>query len=306
VNDRPSGDAAGLTAIDGPAVVRMLSQAHDRVVQHQHWLDELNVFPVADADSGRNMAATLAAVSAAAGAVAEADPAASPGLSAVVAAAQPAAIRAARGNSGVILAEWLRGFLSALPGPLHRAFTAAAEDARASMDQPVEGTMITVAADVAAAAVATRDRGMVEILASAQQEAEASVARSPSLLPVLARHGVVDAGGAGLLCVLDGFVLAVGGDAPDGRGAISAIPVDPAASVDNRVEVMLTVEGTAVDVDRIERAWRELGDSIGVAGYDDLWRLHVHTDRPEQAIAIAERFVSVVDRVMEPLVEDHP
>ncbi len=75
MNDRPSGDAAGLTAIDGPAVVRMLSHAHDRVVRHQHWLDELNVFPVADADSGRNMAATLAAVSAAAGAVAEADPA---------------------------------------------------------------------------------------------------------------------------------------------------------------------------------------------------------------------------------------
>ena len=284
----------------------MLSRAHERVVQHQQWLDELNVFPIADADSGRNMAATLAAVSAAADAVAEADPAGSPGLPVVVAAAQPAAIRAARGNSGVILAEWLRGFLSALPGPLDRAFTAAAEDARASMDQPVEGTMITVAADVAAAAAATNDRRIAEVMALAQREAESSLARSPSLLPVLARYGVVDAGGAGLLCVLDGFVLALGGDAPEGRGAISPIPADPAASVGNRVEVMLTVEGTAVEVDRIERAWRELGDSIGVAGYDDLWRLHVHTDRPEQAIAIAERFVSVVDRVAEPLVEDTP
>lgn len=308
MNDRPSADAAGIAPIDGSMLVRMLAQAHDRVVQHRRWLDELNVFPVADADSGRNMAATLGAVSAAAASRAGADPARSPGLDEVVDAAEPAAIRSARGNSGVILAEWLRGFLSSLPGPLDRAFRSAADGARASMDQPVEGTMITVAADVAdVAAAATRnEQGMLEVMTSAQREAEASVARTPTLLPVLARHEVVDAGGAGLLIVLDGFVLALGGDAPEGRGAVSAPSVLGTGSAGDRVEVMLTVEGTAADVGRIERAWRDLGDSIGAAGSDDLWRLHVHTDRPEQAIAAAERLVSVVERVTEPLLEDHP
>ncbi len=306
MSDRSSGARPGGVGIDGPAVPAMLARARDRVVQHERWLDELNVFPIADADSGRNMAATLAAVSDAATAVAEAHPNRTPDLPAVVGAAEPAAIRAARGNSGVILAEWLRGFLSALPGPLSATLAAAAEDAHASMDQPVEGTMITVAADVAAAAAATDGQGVLDVMTVAQRAAEASLARTPTLLPVLARHGVVDAGGAGLLCVLDGFVLALGGEAPAARGAISATPVESAGAAGDRVEVMLTVEGAAREVDRIERAWRELGDSIAVAGYEDLWRLHVHTDRPEQAIAIAERYVSVVDRVTEPLVEDRP
>ncbi len=295
-----------MAPIDGPAVVRMLAGAHARVVRHERWLDELNVFPVADADSGRNMAATLGAVSEAAASVGGVDGVRPPGLPEVVAAAEPAAIRAARGNSGVILAEWLRGFLSGLPEPLDRAFMAAADDAHASMDRPVEGTMITVAADAATAVAAADDRRALALMMAAQRVAEASLARTPSLLPVLARHGVVDVGGAGLLCVLDGFVLALGGAAPERRGSMSPPPVVSAGSAGDRVEVMLTVEGTAVAVDRIERAWRELGDSIAVAGYDELWRLHVHTDRPQQAIAVAERFASVVDRVTEPLVEEHP
>ena len=306
MSGRSGGVRPGVAEIDGPAVPRMLALAHDRVVQHERWLDQLNVFPIADADSGRNMAATLAAVSGAATAVTEAHPTRIPDLPDVVGAAEPAAIRAARGNSGVILAEWLRGFLSTLPGPLATAFAAAADAARASVDQPVEGTMITVAADVAAAAAATDGLGVLDVMTVAQRAAEASLARTPSLLAVLARHGVVDAGGAGLLCVLDGFVLALGGEAPEARGAFSALPVESAGAAGDRVEVMLTVEGPAPEIDRIERAWRELGDSIAVAGYEDLWRLHVHTDRPEQAIAIAERFVSVVDRVTEPLVEDSP
>ena len=280
----------------------MLGRAHARVADHQDWLDELNVFPIADADSGRNMKATLAAVQEAAEAVAR-SAGGGPELETVVEAAERAAIRAARGNSGVILAEWLRGALSSLPGPLDRALSAAATSARSAMDEPVEGTMITVAADAAAGASGSDD---LEILASARSAAEASVARTPSLLPVLARHGVVDAGGVGLLCVLDGFVLALGGDAPEARGP--AVPRGAGAGLPtgDRVEVMVTVEGTADQVERIEGAWRELGDSIAVAGLDDLWRLHVHTDRPDAAIAVAEASAAVVDRAVEPLVEETP
>lgn len=201
VPDRSPDPTGPGPALDGAAVVRMLGRAHARVADHQDWLDELNVFPIADADSGRNMKATLAAV---------------------------------------------------------------------------------------------------------QEAAEASVARTPSLLPVLARHGVVDAGGVGLLCVLDGFVLALGGDAPEARGP--AVPRGAGAGLPtgDRVEVMVTVEGTADQVERIEGAWRELGDSIAVAGLDDLWRLHVHTDRPDAAIAVAEASAAVVDRAVEPLVEETP
>ena len=86
----------------------------------------------------------------------------------------------------------------------------------------------------AATAGATGDRGVLEVMVTARREAEASVARTPSLLPVLARHGVVDAGGAGLLCVLDGFVLAVGGDEPEGRGAVPAAPLASAGAFGDR------------------------------------------------------------------------
>lgn len=272
------------------------------MADHGSWLDELNVFPIADADSGRNMTATLAAVREAAEAVVR--PAEGrPVFQVVAEAAERAAIRAARGNSGVILAEWLRGVLSSLPGPLDRALAAAATAARSAMAEPVEGTMITVAADAAAGARGSDDLG---ILISARAAAEASVARTPSLLPVLARHGVVDAGGVGLLCVLDGFVLALGGEAPDARGPVATAGVAAASSTGDRVEVMVTIEGTADAAERIERDWRRLGDSIAVAGLDDLWRLHVHTDRPEAVIAAAEAWASVVDRAVEPLAEDTP
>jgi len=277
----------------------MLGRAHLRVVEHQHWLDELNVFPIADADSGRNMAATLAAVCEAAE-TAEPSVGGPPELDEVVVLAERAAIRAARGNSGVILAEWLRGALSSLPASFDRALAGAAAAARSAMDDPVEGTMITVAADAAQEAHGSSD---LEMLVSARRAAEASVARTPSLLPVLARHGVVDAGGAGLLCVLDGFVLALGGDAPERRGPASPGSAGVSTHVGDQVEVMLTIEATAVQVDRIEREWRALGDSIAVAGLDDLWRLHVHTDRPDAVIAVAEGWATVVDRVVEPLVE---
>lgn len=303
MNDRPIRDASNAAAlIDGPAVAHMLEQAHRRVAQHQRWLDELNVFPIADADSGRNMTATLGPVREAMAEAVASHRDGRPELAVVVAAGEWAAIRAARGNSGVILAEWLRGFLSALP-QLPAALWAAAAGARGAMDRPVEGTMITVAADAAQDAVGV---DVLDVVTSARNAAQASVARTPSLLPVLARHEVVDAGGAGLLCVLDGFVLALGGDAPERRGSVPpagapSIGVDAAA-----VEVMLTVEAPAAAVRRIEHEWRDLGDSIAATGADDLWRLHVHTDQPDEAIAVAERLASVIDRVVEALVEDHP
>ena len=278
----------------------MLARAHRRVADHEHWLDELNVFPIADADSGRNMTATLAAVREAAE-TAVGSEAGRPALRVVVEAAERAAIRAARGNSGVILAEWLRGVLSSLPGPFDRALAAASAAASSAMAEPVEGTMITVAADAAAGAKGPDD---LQVLVSARAAAEASVARTPSLLPVLARHGVVDAGGVGLLCVLDGFVLALGGDAPDARGPVVPARVAAGPSAGDRVEVMVTIEGTADAAERIERDWRRLGDSIAVAGLEDLWRLHVHTNRPEAVIAAAEASARVVDRAVEPLVED--
>jgi hypothetical protein len=303
VNDRPARVASGEEAkLDGPMVAQMLERAYERVAQHQRWLDELNVFPIADADSGRNMTATLGPVAEAMGAAVGSQPDRRPELAVVVAAGERAAIHAARGNSGVILAEWLRGFLSALP-QLPAALWAAAAGARGAMDQPVEGTMITVAADAAQDAVGDR---VLDVLTSARNAAQASVARTPSLLPVLARHEVVDAGGAGLLCVLDGFVLALGGDAPEQRGSVPSAGA-PSLGIDTaEVEVMITVEASSAAVRRIELEWRELGDSIAATGADDLWRLHVHTARPEAAIAVAERLGSVIDRAIEPLAEERP
>ncbi len=272
----------------------MLEAARDRLASHQGWLDRLNVFPVADSDTGRNLVATLAHV---------ADAARRSAADEVSTAVARAAIRAARGNSGVIMAEWLRGFVTPIPGSLRTSLDVASEHARAAVTRPVEGTILTVARDAAASAEGCSP---LEIVASARRGAEESLERTTGLLPVLARHGVVDAGGAGLVCVLDGFVSGLGGDSPRRDESIVRNDPDPGETDPARVEVMVTIQGTAEQVERIEREWERVGDSVAVAGTGDLWRLHVHSDRPDEALAVAKRHGAVIDHLIEPLAREDP
>ena len=264
----------------------------DALGMHRDLINQLNVYPVPDGDTGTNMALTLESV------VAEVSVAGG-GMDEVCHAISHGSLMGARGNSGVILSQILRGLADSvaavghvdppvLAGALKQASIAADE----AVSVPVEGTILTVVRDVATAAAEAVDRGvdeLIQLVEGCQQAGRASLERTPELLPHLAQANVVDAGGAGFLLFLDAMATAV-----DGRPLPDPPPVDPTAGVgaagaahahgaDNRVdgpryEVMFFLEADDHRVGEFRAAWGSLGDSIVVVGGDGLWNCHVHSN----------------------------
>ena len=201
----------------------------DALALHRDVINQLNVYPVPDGDTGTNMALTLETV------VTEVS-AAGEGMSEVCHAISHGSLMGARGNSGVILSQILRGLAEAvataghvdpqiLAGALKKASAAADE----AVSTPVEGTILTVVRDVAFAAEEAVDQGvegLIQMVEGCQQAGRASLDRTPELLPQLARANVVDAGGAGFLLFLDALATAM-----DGRPLPDPPPVDPSAGV---------------------------------------------------------------------------
>src|ERR1700722_10036571 len=185
----------------------------DALRLHQADINRLNVYPVPDGDTGTNMALTLEAV------VSELEGVeAGAGLPEVCKAIGHGSLMGARGNSGVILSQLLRGMSECMAGSgsgdvsaetLTEAIAHASDLARKAVVRPVEGTILTVAS--AAATGAARGSGLVGVVESARSEAADALARTPEMLPVLAQAGVVDAGGTGYLLLLDAFLLVLDG-----------------------------------------------------------------------------------------------
>ena len=250
-----------------------------REVLHEHRaaLDRLNVFPVPDGDTGTNLARTLDAV-------AEVLPPEGADLATTCRAVADGALLGARGNSGVILSQVLRGLTDALPqAGVAAALVAAAAAARRAVLEPVEGTVLTVAD--AAAAGAQGGGSLVEVLEAAREAAAGALARTPEQLPALAEAGVVDAGGAGLLLLLDAALAVV-----DGRPVPPppAGPARPPGHTGPRYEVTYLLEAEADRVDALRAGLGGLGESVAVSGAGRRWSCHVHTDDPDAAVAAGE------------------
>jgi len=280
----------------GPEQLRAAMVAYrDLLRGQQDRLNRLNVYPVPDGDTGTNMALTLESVVAALDGTDEA---------AVQKAVVHGSLMGARGNSGVILSQVLRGLAEGLGQPVGPAGVAdallgASRLADAAVMRPVEGTILSVARDAAAAADAARDRGIVELLEAAAAAAVTSLERTPELLPVLAEAGVVDAGGAGfvllvdaLLHVADGRTLPAPADEP-AWASKEAVVADPDAGQPHtagdggRYEVMYFLEAPDEAVEGFKQAWDAIGDSIVVVGGEGLWNCHVHTDDIGAAVEAA-------------------
>lgn len=267
----------------------------DALRLHQGDINRLNVYPVPDGDTGTNMALTLEAVVSELEAVeAGAD------LAAVCKAIGHGSLMGARGNSGVILSQLLRGMSERMaeagddgvePEVLVAAIGHAAELARRAVVRPVEGTILTVAS--AAAAGAAKGDGLVGVVESARVEAADALARTPEMLPVLAQAGVVDAGGTGYLLLLDAFLLVLAGrplpepsgvDAPDLSAldahvlAVDGVGGEAHAAGDLRFEVMYFLSAPDDSVEAFKEVWAGIGDSIVVVGGDGLWNCHIHTN----------------------------
>jgi DAK2 domain fusion protein YloV len=262
-------------------------------------LDEvnaLNVFPVPDGDTGSNMLATVQA------AIAEAEgvPPLERTVTRVAAALSLGALMGARGNSGVILSQLLRGMGDAVSGAervgaaeLVAAFKRGCQTAFSAVAHPVEGTILTVARDVSAAADgAAPGASLEQLLRVAVEEAAASVARTPTLLPVLQEAGVVDAGGRGLELLLRGALASIQGDhLPHGMKLPHdiALPTWDALEAEGygyeTVFVILPPDGERLEVGQIRTRLDQIGESVLVAGDERAVKVHVHNERPDEVVA---------------------
>lgn len=259
-------------------------------------IDAINVFPVPDGDTGTNMLLTMRS------AMEEAYRNTDPKASSVAAAVAYGALMGARGNSGVILSQVFRGFARALEykdsfcaGDLAAAMENAAADAYKGLAKPVEGTMLTVMRDAAAAArtaAAAPGATVADVMAAATRAARESVARTPMLLPVLREAGVVDAGGQGLFVIFEGATHYLKGERealerqkPEVVPAAIPLALRVGKLSAEREEpygycTEFIVQGEQLDPDRVRSRLASKGVSLVVVGDGQAVRVHIHTMDP--------------------------
>ncbi len=262
-----------------------VTRFRDALRAHQDELNRLNVYPVPDGDTGTNMTLTLESVVNELGSAED--------MAEVCQAVAHGSLMGARGNSGVILSQVLRGLAdtfrtleAAGPSDFAVGLRQASDAAYEAVMRPVEGTILTVVRAAAEAAEAARDAGeqaLVGMLDAALLAARDAVARTPDLLPVLKEAGVVDAGGHGFTLLLDALLEVVAGrPIPEPEYVNTPVSVEAHLAGDDlaslRYEVMYLLEAQDSTIDAFKQTWAALGDSIVVVGGDGLWNCHVHTD----------------------------
>ena len=278
-----------LTSLSADDLRRAVLTYRDALRLHQEELNRLNVYPVPDGDTGTNMALTLESVSSelkTANSMAE-----------ICHAIGRGSLMGARGNSGVITSQILRGFVDVFSAAdaigtaeMRAAMRRGADAAYQAVMRPVEGTILTVARETAEAIEAMpADAELVHALDAALAAANASVQRTPDLLPTLREAGVVDAGGKGftllvaaLLAVVDGRPL------PEPETVITPVAVAAHLAGEDiaglRYEVMYLLDAEDATIPGFREAWSAIGDSIVVVGGDGLWNCHIHTNEIGGAI----------------------
>ncbi|MEV6399533.1 DAK2 domain-containing protein [Streptomyces sp. NPDC051907] len=276
--------------LDAAAVRTWCSLALDALGREREEIDAINVYPVADGDTGTNLYLTVESAAQAVEAVfaAHETGVSQPAPADAMRSMAHGALIGARGNSGTILAQLLRGMAERigegdhLAGALERA----ALLAREAVAHPVEGTILTVAGAAAEAAGSAVDDAAM----AAYTGARAALEATPGQLAVLERAGVVDAGGRGLLAVLGALVEAVSGEAPAPpplahvRAQSTPQPAPPCADAGPAFEVIYLLEADDAAVTRLKTRLDGLGDSLVVVGGDGLWNVHVHVDDAGAAV----------------------
>ncbi|MFN2326346.1 MAG: DegV family protein [Gemmatimonadales bacterium] len=306
----------GIAYLDGPRLARSLTAAAHWVQAGREEINRINVFPVPDGDTGTNFSLTLRAVADALQALGDAS------LRDTAKTMAHAAVLGARGNSGMMLAHFLLG-LSETLGPLEKANTAdlarairrGSDTLYAALDEPREGTILTVAREAASAAeraaVATDDLSTFMDLMLA--ESEVALANTPELLAVLKEAGVVDAGGKGFVRMFEGVVRFIQGDPILAAGPIPeeelsnpAAMMDVAAERDFQFCTEVLVRGEQLPpANEVRAAMHTFGGSVVVAVVGDVLKIHVHTDTPEAVFSYAGRWGNVTARKADDMREQH-
>lgn len=282
---RPEHDK--YTPIDGQVLKKLVEAGLIWLRANQQLVNSLNVFPVPDGDTGTNMVLTMQS------AYNEIDDLGHRSIGLMAAAVSQGALMGARGNSGVILSQLWRGFARALhekeilDGPtLVHAFADARDTAYKGVVRPVEGTILTVAKDAAAAAeqAIQETDDPVEILARVVPAADASVQRTPDLLPVLKQAGVVDSGGKGLYFIFEGMLRFLRGEALD--APVATIQPLSAMKLENTMEsvepgqdyevVVDFIPARELDLTSFYGSLEKMGTSIQVGEGEGMYRMHIH------------------------------
>lgn len=288
-------------SLDAGDLARAIAAGTEWLGANKELVNSLNVFPVPDGDTGTNMHLTLLS------AVREVEKVGGRTLSEVADAAAMGSLMGARGNSGVILSQLLRGFAKGIEGKAHlrahdlaQALQSAAAMAYKAVMKPVEGTMLTVAREAARSATQGARAGL-DLLALAEkvlEDGRKALERTPEMLPTLKEAGVVDAGGQGLVFFWEGAVKAFRGEVTVGRqepvlqvargtGSGQAAR-QPEATVKESLRFRYCTEfllkGRSLPLDRIRQDLADAGDCLLVVGTSDVAKVHVHTNHPGRVL----------------------
>ncbi len=306
-NDSPK------TTCDGLGLKRLAAAGLAWLERHAPSVDALNVFPVPDGDTGKNMMLTMRK------AYEEVSSVSDSGAGMIARKLAQGALMGARGNSGVILSQLWRGLARVFDGHetfdaelLARGLREATETAYRGVSQPVEGTLLTVSreiADEAERAVAEGVRDLITMLERIVGRCREAVARTPEQLPILKRAGVVDAGGQGLAVILEGMLNQLRGielipEIEARAGAVAAVEPHPELEPGEEgygYDVQFILIGQDMDVDEVRRNIEAMGVSTVVVGDERTIKVHVHVNDPGQPLSYGASLGQLMDVVVENL-----
>lgn len=309
--------------IDAALLQKMFLAGAKNLEAKKEWINDLNVFPVPDGDTGTNMTLTIMSAAKEVGALAV------PDMETLAKAIATGSLRGARGNSGVILSQLFRGFTKEMSGidsltveDIARATQRATETAYKAVMKPKEGTILTVAKGVSdkAAEVAEETEDIEEALLKIIEHAELVLSKTPEMLPVLKEAGVVDSGGQGLVVVLRGMYDALTGKVTDfkiegvSKAKIAATGKNTGAAIENvdikfgyctEFIIMLDKEFDEKTEESFKAFLSSIGDSIVCVALDDIVKVHVHTNHPGLAFEKALTYGSLTSMKIDNMREEH-
>ena len=277
--------------IDGTILKKAIISGAERIRSNTDEVDSLNVFPVADGDTGTNLSLTM---NGCAEAIAEISEPHAGNMADKIAAAL---FRSARGNSGVIFSLMFKGFAERVRAlekidshALAEALEAGCNEAYSSIEKPTEGTILTVIrlASSKAKAAAESGKSAEETFAAALCGAKASLKSTPNLLPTLKKHGVVDAGGQGLVYIMEGMLNA--------ENRIASPSAKPQAKKSETDEIRFTYcteflinNPESCDIKSLRKFFSDIGDCTAVAEHSGIIKVHLHTNSPDKALKKASK-----------------
>ncbi|MFJ3387186.1 DAK2 domain-containing protein [Lysinibacillus sp. NPDC086135] len=312
-----------MQSLDGIKFAEMVQMGAHHLFQNANYVDSLNVFPVPDGDTGTNMNLSMTS------GAKETEQYASEHIGKTAQALSKGLLMGARGNSGVILSQLFRGFGKSIEKEatidakgFAGAFQAGVETAYKAVMKPVEGTILTVAREAAkkGVEVAQTETDIIAVMEAFTAEAQASLQRTPELLPVLKEVGVVDSGGQGLLFVYEGFLASLKGE---------PLPVKNEATLDDLInaehhraqdfmntmdiefgyctEIMVRFEEgkEPFSEEQFRNELNPLGDSLLVISDEEIAKVHIHSEQPGAVLAMGQKYGSLIKIKVDNMREQH-